>query len=106
MKLKFYLNNTEVVWDVEPDEYLAQALRRHGVLSIHIGCDEAPDINQGRYLKKHGYESHIDGMNKHNCVHAGFLKHVDVLALKDLICYVVNDILLFFLIIFFLFENL
>ncbi len=41
MKLKFYLNNTEVVWDVEPDEYLAQALRRHGVLSIHIGCDEA-----------------------------------------------------------------
>ena len=40
MKLKFYLNGTEVVWDVEPDEYLAHALRRYGVLSIHIGCDQ------------------------------------------------------------------
>ena len=40
MKLKFYLNDTEVVWDVEPDEYLANALRRNGVLSIRIGCDE------------------------------------------------------------------
>ena len=41
MKLKFILNGTEVVWDVEPDEYLAQTLRRHGVLSIHIGCNES-----------------------------------------------------------------
>ena len=41
MKLRFYLNDTEVVWDVEPDEYFSQALRRNGVLSIRIGCDEA-----------------------------------------------------------------
>ena len=40
MKLKFYLNDTEVIWDVEPDEYLANALRRNGVLSVRIGCDE------------------------------------------------------------------
>ena len=40
MKLRFYLNNTEVLWDVEPDEYLAHALRRNGVLSIRVGCDE------------------------------------------------------------------
>ncbi len=41
MKLKFYLNNTQVEWDIEPDEYLAQALRRNGVLSVRIGCNEA-----------------------------------------------------------------
>ena len=41
MKLKFCLNNTEVTWDVEPDQYLAQALREHGILSIHIGCDQS-----------------------------------------------------------------
>lgn len=40
MKLKFYLNDTEVIWDVEPDEYLSNALRRNGVLSVRIGCDE------------------------------------------------------------------
>ena len=40
MKLKFYLNNTEVTWDVEPNEYLSQALRRNGILSVRIGCDE------------------------------------------------------------------
>ena len=40
MKLEFYLNNTKVVWDVEPDEYLSHALRRNGILSIRIGCDE------------------------------------------------------------------
>ena len=40
MKLKFYLNNTLVEWDIEPDEYLAHALRRNGVLSVRIGCDE------------------------------------------------------------------
>ncbi len=39
MRLKFFLNNTEVVYDIDPDEYLAQALRRNGVLSIHIGCN-------------------------------------------------------------------
>ena len=41
MKLKFYLNDTEVIWDVEPDEYLSHALRRNGVLSVRIGCNEA-----------------------------------------------------------------
>jgi len=41
MELKFYLNGTEVCWNVEPDEYLSQALRRNGILSIRIGCDEA-----------------------------------------------------------------
>lgn len=41
MKLKFYLNGTGVEYDISPDEYLSQALRRNGVLSIHIGCDEA-----------------------------------------------------------------
>ena len=40
MKLKFYLNDTQVEWDIEPDEYLAQALRRNGILSIRIGCNE------------------------------------------------------------------
>ena len=41
MKLKFYLNNTEVEYDVLPDEYLAQVLRRNGILSMHIGCNES-----------------------------------------------------------------
>ena len=40
MKLEFYLNNVKVVWDVEPDEYLSHALRRHGILSIRIGCEK------------------------------------------------------------------
>ena len=40
MKLKFYLNNTEVEYDVLPDEYLAHALRRNGILSMRIGCNE------------------------------------------------------------------
>ena len=40
MKLKFYLNDTEVEYNIEPDEYLAHALRRNGVLSIRMGCDE------------------------------------------------------------------
>ncbi len=41
MKLKLYLNNVEVEYDVLPDEYLSQVLRRNGVLSVHIGCDES-----------------------------------------------------------------
>ena len=40
MKLRFYLNNTEVEYEIRPDEYLAHALRRNGVLSIRIGCNE------------------------------------------------------------------
>lgn len=41
MELKFNLNGTDVIWDVQPNEYLSQALRRNGILSIRIGCDEA-----------------------------------------------------------------
>ena len=41
MKLRFFLNDTEVVYDIQPDEYLAQALRRNGVLSIRLGCNES-----------------------------------------------------------------
>lgn len=41
MKLQFFLNDTEVVWDVRPDEYLSNALRRHGIFSIRVGCDES-----------------------------------------------------------------
>ena len=41
MKLKFYLNDVEVTYDIQPDEYLAQVLRRNGVLSVHIGCNES-----------------------------------------------------------------
>ena len=40
MKLRFYLNETEVTWEVDPGEYLSQALRRNGILSIRVGCDE------------------------------------------------------------------
>ena len=41
MKVKFYLNNTEVQYEIRPDEYLAEVLRRNGVLSIRIGCNES-----------------------------------------------------------------
>lgn len=41
MKLKFYLNDTEVEYNIDPDEYLAHALRRNGVLSIRMGCDQS-----------------------------------------------------------------
>lgn len=41
MELNFYLNDILVKWDIEPDEYLSHALRRNGILSIHIGCDES-----------------------------------------------------------------
>ena len=40
MKLNFYLNGTQVEYDILPDEYLSNVLRRNGVLSIRIGCDE------------------------------------------------------------------
>ena len=40
MKLKFYLNDVQVEYDILPDEYLGDVLRRNGVLSIHIGCNE------------------------------------------------------------------
>ena len=40
MKIKFNLNGTDVEYDVRPDEYLAEALRAHGILSIKVGCNE------------------------------------------------------------------
>ena len=41
MKLRFYLNNVDVEYDILPDEYLSEVLRRNGILSIHIGCNES-----------------------------------------------------------------
>lgn len=41
MKVSFYLNNTLVSYDVEPGEYLAATLRKHGVKSIKVGCNES-----------------------------------------------------------------
>ena len=40
MELRFYLNGTEVSWDVKPNEYLSKTLRSHGIFSIRVGCDE------------------------------------------------------------------
>lgn len=40
MKVTFYLNNTQVSYDVRPDEYLAETLRSHGLKSIKVGCNE------------------------------------------------------------------
>ena len=40
MLVKFYLNNVEVSYDVRPDEYLAETLRRNGLKSIKVGCNE------------------------------------------------------------------
>ena len=40
MKVSFYLNDVLVTYDVKPHEYLASTLRKHGIKSIKIGCDE------------------------------------------------------------------
>lgn len=40
MQVSFYLNDVKVTYDVKPHEYLASTLRKHGVKSIKIGCDE------------------------------------------------------------------
>lgn len=40
MKVKFNLNGTDVEFEVRPDEYLAEALRENGILSIKVGCNE------------------------------------------------------------------
>ena len=39
MEIKTFLNDKPVTWEVPIDEYLADTLRRHGVLSIRKGCD-------------------------------------------------------------------
>lgn len=41
MKLKFYLNEVETEYDILPDEYLADVLRRNGTMSIHKACNES-----------------------------------------------------------------
>ena len=41
MLVKFFLNNVEVSYDVAPNEYLANTLRKHGVKSIKVGCNES-----------------------------------------------------------------
>jgi len=41
MLVTFFLNNVEVSYSVNPGEYLADTLRRHGVKSIKIGCNES-----------------------------------------------------------------
>ena len=40
MRVSFYLNNVLVTYDVEPNEYLASTLRKHGLKSVKIGCNE------------------------------------------------------------------
>ena len=40
-ELRFILNGTEVSWSVSPDEYFADTLRSHGVLSVKIACNES-----------------------------------------------------------------
>ena len=41
MKVNFYLNDVYVSYDVKPGEYLASTLRKHGLKSIKIGCNES-----------------------------------------------------------------
>lgn len=40
-EIRFVLNGVEQVWYVEPDEYLADTLRNHGVKSVRTGCHES-----------------------------------------------------------------
>lgn len=39
MKIAFWLNGEPTSYDVRPGEFLAAALRRHGVMSVRVGCD-------------------------------------------------------------------
>lgn len=41
MLVTFYLNNTEVTYNVRPGEYLAETLRNHGTKSVKVGCNES-----------------------------------------------------------------
>lgn len=41
MLVTFYLNNVRVSYDINPNEYLAQTLRKHGVKSVRVGCNES-----------------------------------------------------------------
>ena len=41
MLVTFFLDNTEVSYSVNPGEYLADTLRKHGLKSIKVGCNES-----------------------------------------------------------------
>ncbi len=41
MKINFNLNGTLITTDVREDEYLAETLRRLGIYSIKVGCNES-----------------------------------------------------------------
>jgi len=41
MLVTFFLNNTKVSYSVNPGEYLADTLRKHGLKSIKVGCNES-----------------------------------------------------------------
>ena len=41
MLVTFYLNDVRVSYDVKPNEYLAETLRKHGVKSVRLGCNES-----------------------------------------------------------------
>jgi len=39
MQVEFVVNGKQAVWEVPPDEFLADTLRKHGLLSIRKGCN-------------------------------------------------------------------
>ena len=39
MEVKFNLNGLNVIWSVQPGEYLLDSLRSHGIKSVKKGCD-------------------------------------------------------------------
>lgn len=39
MRIRLFVNGEEKEWDVEPDEFLAATLQRHGYFSVKTGCD-------------------------------------------------------------------
>ncbi len=39
MQVEFVVNGKQTVWEVAPDELLADTLRKHGLLSIRKGCN-------------------------------------------------------------------
>ncbi|MBE0701218.1 MAG: 2Fe-2S iron-sulfur cluster binding domain-containing protein [Acholeplasmataceae bacterium] len=41
MKVSFVLNQRNIVYDVSPDEYLLDSLRRNHILSVKKGCGES-----------------------------------------------------------------
>lgn len=41
MDVKFNLNGCDVIYSIKPDETLAEVLRRNGIFSIKVGCNES-----------------------------------------------------------------